>query len=401
MCPPPSTSRCGTHRRVIRISAITFVSITLALVLGARRPHRVAAEGEARVVEEDVDPAERVDDLGDEPLARGGVGHVESERELRLEALDPTRAAGDARAFRGESAGGLRADPARRAGDDRPLAFECAHGGTLVELGHEPVDRNRASNVRQMQPPPPAPRRNARLVVVGGALLALLGAGRVREPIRVRRPLGAARLRRTGSPTGRSASSSSSSSLAIPADDLRLPLLRPRVRPRASGQQLRVSASLQQPRRASRSCCSRSRSSSTSAATTRAASTQSSGLAEASRRRTACAARATTHQSPGVQVAGCRSSAARSGSRSWPPGTSARRRLAASRRPLGRSMTTLAADVAGSDRRGDRRSRGRAGRPPRGDRRLRADGGRARPPRPAPGRRARRRSSTSGACCSA
>ena len=65
------------------------------LVFGIRLPERVAAEREARVAEEDVDDPEFRRSLPDE---RGGallVGHVERQREVRLDPLDAPRAAQD------------------------------------------------------------------------------------------------------------------------------------------------------------------------------------------------------------------------------------------------------------------------------------------------------------------
>ena len=65
------------------------------LVVERRLPERIAAEREARVVVEDVDPAELGDGAADE---RGGallVGHVERERDVGLDPLDAARAADD------------------------------------------------------------------------------------------------------------------------------------------------------------------------------------------------------------------------------------------------------------------------------------------------------------------
>ena len=68
------------------------------LVLLAARVERVAAEAEAGVVDEDVEPAERLDRRVDEALAARGVGDVELERDLGLELVDAAGAAGDLRA---------------------------------------------------------------------------------------------------------------------------------------------------------------------------------------------------------------------------------------------------------------------------------------------------------------
>ena len=53
----------------MRTSPFTFVSKTVALVLLARLVERRAAEGEAGVVDEDVEPAEPLDRVGDEARA--------------------------------------------------------------------------------------------------------------------------------------------------------------------------------------------------------------------------------------------------------------------------------------------------------------------------------------------
>ena len=57
------------------------------LVLLRGVPERVAAEGEPRRVDEDVEPAETVHRLGHEALARGRVGDVELEVEIALQEL--------------------------------------------------------------------------------------------------------------------------------------------------------------------------------------------------------------------------------------------------------------------------------------------------------------------------
>jgi hypothetical protein len=68
------------------------------LVLLARLVERGAADREPRVVDEDVEAAETFDGRGDEPLAARGVGDVELECDLRLEALDAPRTPADASA---------------------------------------------------------------------------------------------------------------------------------------------------------------------------------------------------------------------------------------------------------------------------------------------------------------
>jgi hypothetical protein len=99
------------------------------LVLLARLVERCAPEGEAGVVEEDVEAAEPVEGLGDEPVAALRIGHVEREGDLGLEPLDAARAPGDADTGAGKGPGGRPADPRGGAGHDRALARE-------VELGH-------------------------------------------------------------------------------------------------------------------------------------------------------------------------------------------------------------------------------------------------------------------------
>jgi len=69
-----------------------------------------------------VEAAEPLDGLRDEAPATRRVGHVERERDLRLEPFDAARTARDAHA-RGRELGRRRAaDAGRRAGHDRPLA---------------------------------------------------------------------------------------------------------------------------------------------------------------------------------------------------------------------------------------------------------------------------------------
>ena len=101
-----------------------------ALVLLGRVVERRAPEREARVVDEDVDPAaELLDRLGDEGRAARRIPDVELERDLRLQPLDAPRAARDADAVLGELPRGRLPEAGRGAGDDRRPAGE-------VESGH-------------------------------------------------------------------------------------------------------------------------------------------------------------------------------------------------------------------------------------------------------------------------
>ena len=61
MCPP--SRMCGRQSRVIRIRPFTFVSKTARSSSSVDSSNGVAAERDAGVVDEDVDPAE----LGDRP----------------------------------------------------------------------------------------------------------------------------------------------------------------------------------------------------------------------------------------------------------------------------------------------------------------------------------------------
>ena len=97
------------------------------LVLLAARVEGIAPKAKARVVDEDVEPAQLAHGLLDEALAARGVGHVELELELRLELIGPPRAARDRRARLGQGVRNGGADPARGAGDDRGLALEPSH----------------------------------------------------------------------------------------------------------------------------------------------------------------------------------------------------------------------------------------------------------------------------------
>ena len=86
--------------------------------LGERR----APERESRVVEQDVDPAERLDRRVDERGARRLVGHVDRERDVRLDALDAARAPDDANARLAQLAHRRRADAGRGTRDDCGLS---------------------------------------------------------------------------------------------------------------------------------------------------------------------------------------------------------------------------------------------------------------------------------------
>ena len=94
------------------------------LVVGRRLGERRAAEREPRVVEEDVDPAERLDRRVDERAARRLVRDVERQGDVGLDPLDPPRAADDADARVAQLPHGRGADPRRRAGDDGGLAVQ-------------------------------------------------------------------------------------------------------------------------------------------------------------------------------------------------------------------------------------------------------------------------------------
>jgi hypothetical protein len=93
----PPSRMCGRQRRVIR-TARSRSSRARSPRPPRSTPERVAAEREAGVVDEDVEPPSSLDRRGDEALAARRVGDVELERDVRLEPLDAARAAGDARA---------------------------------------------------------------------------------------------------------------------------------------------------------------------------------------------------------------------------------------------------------------------------------------------------------------
>ena len=113
----------------MRSTPSTFVCRTVASSSGVRLPERVATEREAGVVEEDVDPAELGRRAPDERRAALLVGDVEREREVRVDALDPARAADDANACLAQLPHGRGADAARRARDDRRLAARDPRAG--------------------------------------------------------------------------------------------------------------------------------------------------------------------------------------------------------------------------------------------------------------------------------
>src|SRR5207237_10157529 len=93
----------------------------------------LAPEGEAGRVDEDVDPAELLDGVVDEPLAARRVGDVELEREVGVDAIGPPSARDDPPAGGPERGDGGGADPARPACDDRRLPLERAHQVSLVQ----------------------------------------------------------------------------------------------------------------------------------------------------------------------------------------------------------------------------------------------------------------------------
>ena len=132
----PPSRMCGRQRRVIRIRPWTFASMHPLLVLLGRLPERVAAERAAGVVDEDVDPAERLERGVDERLAAVRVGDVERVREVAVEQLDAPGADGDLHPRLLERPRRRRADAAGRAGDDRDLAVErAAHGRESIGRG--------------------------------------------------------------------------------------------------------------------------------------------------------------------------------------------------------------------------------------------------------------------------
>ena len=102
------------------------------LVLVRRLPERVAAEAEAGVVDQDVDPAEVGHGALDEALAALTIGHVEVEGVEPLgipQDLDATGADCHARAGLREGMRSRRPDPARGARDDRGLAVQRGQDG--------------------------------------------------------------------------------------------------------------------------------------------------------------------------------------------------------------------------------------------------------------------------------
>jgi hypothetical protein len=95
-----------------------------ALVLLGRLRERIAAEREAGVVDEDVDPAELVRGTRDEGGAALGIGDVQLEREVGLDGVDTAGAPRHACACVAQGARRRCPDPARRAGDDRGLTAQ-------------------------------------------------------------------------------------------------------------------------------------------------------------------------------------------------------------------------------------------------------------------------------------
>jgi hypothetical protein len=94
------------------------------LVLRVRLGERIAAERQPRVVVEDVDRAERLHGAIDEDDAALLVGHVERERDVGIDPLDPPGTAYDTNARLAQLAHGCRAEAAGRARDDGCLAGE-------------------------------------------------------------------------------------------------------------------------------------------------------------------------------------------------------------------------------------------------------------------------------------
>ena len=133
------------------------------LVLGTRLRERDAAEREAGVVEEDVDPAELGDRALDERAARRLVGDVERQGDVGVDPLDPPGTADDAHARLAELAHRRGADPRRGARDDRGLALESTAAsltGTWAVPASRPTERASGSrlqaDVRGPTPAPPA-----------------------------------------------------------------------------------------------------------------------------------------------------------------------------------------------------------------------------------------------------
>ena len=95
------------------------------LVLLAAFPERVPAKPEPRVVDEDVEPAERIERRRDEALAASGVGDVQLERHDSIwKAVRVPRAGGHADVFGEQGARDRGADSGGCAGDDCRLACE-------------------------------------------------------------------------------------------------------------------------------------------------------------------------------------------------------------------------------------------------------------------------------------
>ena len=130
------------------------------LVIGGRLGERNAAQREAGVVEEDVDPTERLDRPVDERAARRLVGDVERQGDVGVDALDPPGTAHDPHARLAQLPHGRGADPRGGAGDDCCLARE-AHARTLTrrcptEVGHRWPSVSGFSQTPALRPAPPA-----------------------------------------------------------------------------------------------------------------------------------------------------------------------------------------------------------------------------------------------------
>ena len=90
----------------------------LFVVLGVDR----RGEAHARAIHEDVDGAERGDDLGDDALDRRAIGHVERPVRIAGEVRRVAVGRGDLRPFRVEHLGDGSSHPARRARHEHDLA---------------------------------------------------------------------------------------------------------------------------------------------------------------------------------------------------------------------------------------------------------------------------------------
>ena len=99
----PQSAKCGRQSRRHPHQPGDVGAEHPRLVLVARLVERRAAERPARVVDEDVEPAELLHRLGDEARAALGLGHVQLERNLGLEPLHPSGSACDMHSEGGES----------------------------------------------------------------------------------------------------------------------------------------------------------------------------------------------------------------------------------------------------------------------------------------------------------